>query len=151
VILSLTEAKVMRAVIVVLLGLGATLAGCGPSALEQRVCEMWGDEGGSNRTVAEWLEYFSQPEQVAQIEASNAQWRAIKTSRWREPGLDNARSRLHATPQSRAQEQYDYGQAKNQEAKARASLRLSISLREVDEALKKCPGAKPAAVQPESK
>jgi len=113
--------------IVGLLGLGATLAGCGPSALQQRACEMWADEGGSTASLETWLAHFSRPEQAAEIGPAGDQWR---------------------TPQLRAQAQYEYGQQKNQEAKARVSRRLSISLREVDEALKKCPEAKPGAIQP---
>src|SRR2546427_10758337 len=95
----------MRAMIVGLLGLGALLAGCGPSALEQRVCEMWTDEGGS----------------VKRLE----QYRALSTAQI-------------AELKGEAAEQWAYGFMANQQAAARVSRRLSISVREVNEALKKC-------------
>lgn len=46
-----------RAVIAVLVGIVATLAGCGPSAQQQRACEMYLDAGGYRQwTYEEWRE-----------------------------------------------------------------------------------------------
>ena len=115
--------------------IGALVTACGPDAAsvavtpsgqERRVCEMYGDAGGSPESLAYWVKHFNEPAQVAEIEKNNASPYGTKY-----------------TPQSRAERQFAYGIKKNSEAKASVSMRLSISLREVNDALAKCSKADP--------
>lgn len=108
----------------------ALLVGCGPSAqqqLQKRVCEMYEDAGGSRTETSlnEWLEFFNAPERVAEIKANNAR-------HWDNPYI------TPETVQSRAESQFAYGKEKNDKARGIVSLRLNLSMREVNEALAKC-------------
>jgi hypothetical protein len=123
------------------------LAGCDPDAAsvavtpsgqERRVCEIYGDVGGGpDFTLAYWVKDFNEPKEVAKIEARNAEYAG---NQYIKPD----------TPQSRAEGQFAYGREKNEKARNVVSLRLAISLREVSEALLKCPGAATIDKEPEA-
>jgi hypothetical protein len=100
----------------VLVVLNAILFSLGPSAQQRRACEMYGD-ASSKIYLANVEKYFNRPKVVAEIEAHNARF----------------------TEESRTRQ---FGQWLNEEASDVVSARLSISLREVAEALEKCRKAK---------
>ncbi len=51
-----------RAVIVMLIGIGATIFGCGPTELQRRACDMYVDAGGrAEPDLAYWVKFFNAP------------------------------------------------------------------------------------------
>ncbi len=119
----------MKTIIITPVLVIALLVGCGPSAqqqLQKRVCEMYEDAGGGRETsLSEWLKWFNTPEKLAEMKANNAR------------NADNP----YITPEtleSRAESQFAYGRERNERARSIVSVRLNISLRETDEAMRKC-------------
>jgi hypothetical protein len=111
----------LLALLVVLL-----LAGCGPSRVEQRVCDMYVEQdGGPDPSVAEWVKTFSDPTWIEKNRRQNEKygWTDIWT---------NKTVREHAEAQAR------FIKDRNEKVRALVSAQLSISPREVDEALRKC-------------
>jgi hypothetical protein len=98
-----------------------------PSTEQKRACEMYLDARGDLNppTLAYWVEHFSKPEQIAAMKKSNAENKG-------NPFI------TQDTPQSAAERQFAFGSDLYSKAKASVSMRLAISLREVDEALEKC-------------
>ena len=114
---------VMRPLAAIALALAFT--SCGPSKQEVRICEMYADAGGGGKVSLDyWVKHFNQPEEIAKIEERNAR-------------VAGNRFIKQETPQSRAESQFAYGEKKNAEARALVSARLSVSMREVAEALEK--------------
>jgi len=102
--------EMRRAMIVALIGVGATLAaGCGPSALQRRACDMYAEAGGGPG--------------LADPPPAVRDGKVVPYQEWAVAA---------------------YRGSRNREARAAVSARLSISLREVGEALGKC-GPAPAA------
>jgi hypothetical protein len=116
------------AILLVLVVLNAILFSRGPSTQERRACEMYRD-AANKMDLAYWVKHFNRPEEVAEIEAHNAKFAG-------HPYIKQE------TPQSRAESKFAYGEWMTVEALDVVSARLSISLREVVEALEKCEKAK---------
>lgn len=91
------------------------VVGCGPSAVEQRACDMYVEAGGSTDKRTEATD-------------------PIAT----DTNSESMRKAFGETPQERAAYFTALGKETNEKARAVASARLTLSLREVDEALKKC-------------
>jgi hypothetical protein len=113
--------RALLAVLVVLL-----LAGCGPSRVEQRACDMYVEQdGGHDPSVAEWVKTFSDPTWIENNRKQNEKYEW--TDIW-----------ANKTVQDHAEAQARFVKDRNEKVRALVSAQLSISLREVDEALKKC-------------
>jgi hypothetical protein len=113
-----------RAVIVMLIGIGATVSGCGPTELQRRTCDMYVDAGGrAAPDLAYWIKFFNAPNAVDDMNKRYAEREGPKP-----PETSQVRAQRHVASVKLA----------NQMAKDIVSARLSISLREVDQALEKC-------------
>ena len=121
------------------------IAACGPNAeqvMHRRACEMYVDVGGGKaRTGDEWLALVNGPEFTATRQALNAaraRHEASNAEFTRRYGR-----KLPPVPPITVEAQTDEAQAVERQAitkaKAVVSMRLAISLREVEEALKTCP------------
>jgi hypothetical protein len=129
------------------IGLFATLAltvvGCGPSAQQRRACEMFTDAGGMTpqmESVEFWLKRFSEPKAIADTEQRRIEWR--KNLRkyphlYPNPDVQPVPSYL-GTPQQQSEGQAEYSRKKNAEARGVVALRLTMSQREVNDALVAC-------------
>jgi hypothetical protein len=113
--------RALLAVLVVLL-----LVGCGPSRVEQRACDLYVEQdGGHDVSVEEWVKTFSDPTWIENNRRRNE--KNGLTDIWANKPVQE-----HAEAQAR------FVKDRNEKVRALVSSQLSISLREVDEALKKC-------------
>lgn len=114
----------MRALLAVLVVL--ILAGCGPSRIEQQACDLYVEQdGGPDLSVAEWVKTLSDPTWIENNRKQNEKYG--RTDIW-----------ANKTVQEHAEAQARFTKDRNEKVRALVSARLSISPREVDEALKKC-------------
>jgi hypothetical protein len=120
---------------------------------------MYADAGGTSpETLEHWVTHYRGPDQRAVVEQatrrSQEEWVELPSVRgkeglqlplsgvnemlWRERLPKEERRTLLGTPEERAQWMVARIQVDNEQARTFTSLRLSLSLREVDEALTTC-------------
>jgi hypothetical protein len=115
--------KIVSLVVVALM----LLAGCGPSAQEQRACEMYVEAGGGlDRGLAYWQKST----------------RANADSLLRRfPNIKITVAENYALADAHAARMAEQMRVKNQAANAVVSVRLTMSGQEVERALTHCPAA----------
>ncbi len=130
----------------------AALAGCGPSAQQRRACEMYVEaDGGKPETVESWVPYYEsrtaedekdlkkQAREDAVHEFVNElNQRKVKVEEidaFVKGAVDRA---VLPSARERAQQHIDWQKERNTNAAAAVALRLTLSLREVYEALAAC-------------
>jgi hypothetical protein len=133
--------------------IAALLAGCGPSAQQRRACEMYADAGGSAsdmESVDYWVPVFSTPEERAKPAKDRADYEAALLASFHASGIFTdaehlARERAawsyplpDPTPQERAEGQAAFIRKANTAAREGVAQRLTMSLREVADALTRC-------------
>jgi hypothetical protein len=105
----------------------ALLAGCGPSAQVRRACEMYVEAGGGGEELGAdfWLKRGKENGDSIMKENPNADATSV-----------------YALTASVAEEMSHKAERENKAAKAFVSLRLTMSLSEVERALAECPAHK---------
>jgi hypothetical protein len=103
-------------------GIVGLVAGCGPSAVQQRACDMYVETGGlAELDVAELAKEWSSPEKAREL-----------------AGINAVKPEESFTAQTWAERIAEVQREKNERVRRIVGQRMTLSLREVDAAMKKC-------------